>query len=114
MEKAKQAVSGFLHKDGKHDTTVHEVHIPIQPFFRVRILIDSRASIPQLPTRKSTAPNMMRRKRSSTVKYTKTITTLQFSPSPTGKFFQKSTSTVLQELSIDRSPTVILHMPLPS
>jgi len=24
MDKAKQAVSGFLHKDGKHDTTVHE------------------------------------------------------------------------------------------
>ena len=24
MDKAKQAVSGFLSKDGKHDTTVHE------------------------------------------------------------------------------------------
>ena len=25
MEKAKAAVSGFLSKDGRHDTTVHEV-----------------------------------------------------------------------------------------
>jgi len=31
MEKAKAAVGNFLHKDGKHDTTVHEVkssHFP--------------------------------------------------------------------------------------
>jgi len=28
MNKAKEAVSGFLHKDGKHDTTVHETVNP--------------------------------------------------------------------------------------
>lgn len=31
MEKAKAAVGNFLHKDGKHDTTVHEVCM-LQPF----------------------------------------------------------------------------------
>jgi hypothetical protein len=29
MEKAKAAVGNFLSKDGKHDTTVHEVYSPI-------------------------------------------------------------------------------------
>jgi hypothetical protein len=29
MEKAKAAVGNFLSKDGKHDTTVHEVYFPL-------------------------------------------------------------------------------------
>jgi hypothetical protein len=28
MEKAKAAVGNFLSKDGKHDTTIHEVNMP--------------------------------------------------------------------------------------
>lgn len=28
MDKAKQAISGFLHRDGKHDTTIHETIDP--------------------------------------------------------------------------------------
>jgi hypothetical protein len=27
MNKAKEAVAGFLNKDGKHDTTVHEASL---------------------------------------------------------------------------------------
>jgi hypothetical protein len=33
MEKAKAAVGNFLHKDGKHDTTVHEVNLVTFPVY---------------------------------------------------------------------------------
>jgi hypothetical protein len=33
MEKAKAAVGNFLSKDGKHDTTVHEVMLFMLPLY---------------------------------------------------------------------------------
>lgn len=57
MDKAKAAVGSFLNKDGKHDTTVHEVREsiirPVWIFLRL-----NRASIPPSPTRTSFAPNI--------------------------------------------------------
>ena len=37
MDKAKAAVGSFLHKDGKHDTTVHEVRDPLAHYFGTTI-----------------------------------------------------------------------------
>ena len=37
MDKAKAAVGSFLHKDGKHDTTVHEVRNPLAHYFGTTI-----------------------------------------------------------------------------
>jgi hypothetical protein len=41
MEKAKAAVGNFLHKDGKHDTTVHEVNLVTFPVYMTHLIINS-------------------------------------------------------------------------
>jgi hypothetical protein len=58
MEKAKAAVGNFLSKDGKHDTTVHEV-IPHASCLHHISNYAPRRSILQFSTRKS--PQLVKR-----------------------------------------------------